>query len=81
MPTWSIASEAAVIPLCFAAALACIRLARDGMRGFDSSNPAPVEQAQMKKAQEYMGNYREQMVAANKGKAKSKAKTAENSPK
>ena len=46
-----------------------------------SSNPAPVEQAQMKKAQEYLGNYREQMVAANKGKSKTKAKSAENSPK
>ena len=52
---------------------------RYGMRGF--LQPGPGRAVQMKKAQEYLGNYREQMVAANKGKSKTKAKSAENSPK
>jgi hypothetical protein len=45
--------------------------------GEGSDKPAAVEPAQMKKAQEYLGNYREQMVAANKEKAKAKHQSAE----
>jgi hypothetical protein len=41
-----------------------------GCGGDDASKPAPVDAAQGKKAQEYLGSYREQMIAANKGKAK-----------
>jgi hypothetical protein len=48
-----------------------------GCEGESSTKPAPVEQEQMKKAQQYLGNYREQMVAANKAKAKSKGKASE----
>jgi hypothetical protein len=53
-----------------------------GCGGGDSSKPAPVDQAQMKKAQAYLGNYREQMIAANKAQAqaKAKAKQAEKNP-
>src|SRR4051794_19594606 len=40
-----------------------------GCGGADGSKPAPVDTAQAKKAQEYMANYRDQMVAANKAKA------------
>ena len=38
--------------------------------------PARVDQAQQKKAQEYMQNYGEQIRAANKEKAKNKGKAA-----
>jgi hypothetical protein len=53
-----------------------------GCGGGDSSKPAPVDQAQMKKAQQYLGNYREQMIAANKAQAQAKAKSkqAEKNP-
>ena len=54
-------------------AVTCLYLT-SGCGGESSTKPAPVEQGQMKKAQEYMANYREQMVAANKGKGKAKAK-------
>jgi hypothetical protein len=51
-----------------------------GCGGVDSSKPAPVDQAIMKKKQEYMGNYREQMIAVNKAQVKAKAKPAEKAP-
>jgi len=35
----------------------------------------------MKKAQEYMGNYREQMIAAHKAQVKAKTKPADKSSK
>lgn len=63
-------------PLGFAVAL-CTILLLSGCGGGDTSKPAPVDQAQMKKAQEYLGSYREQMVAANKAQSKAKAKPAE----
>ena len=44
--------------------------------GDGGTQPAPVEPVQQKKVQEYMGNYREQMVAANKAKAKAKVNDA-----
>jgi len=68
------------LPLAFAAAVVSTYLVA-GCGGEDSSKPAPVDQAQMKKAQEYMSNYREQMVAAHKAQAKSKAKPADKNPK
>jgi hypothetical protein len=37
------------------------------------SKPAPVDAALAKKAREYMANYREQIIADNKAKAKAKA--------
>jgi hypothetical protein len=43
------------------------------------SQPAPVDVAQAKKAQAYMANYREQIIADNKAKAKAKA-AAKSSP-
>jgi hypothetical protein len=50
-----------------------------GCGGADSSKPAPVDTAQAKKAQEYMANYRDQMVTHNKAQAKAKA-AAKKSP-
>ena len=50
-----------------------------GCGGGDSSKPAPVDAEQGKKAQQYMANYREQMIEANKAKAKEKA-AAKKSP-
>jgi hypothetical protein len=47
-----------------------------GCGGEGDSRPAPVDAALGKKAQEYMGSYREQMIAANKAKEKTKG-TAE----
>jgi hypothetical protein len=47
-----------------------------GCGGGDSTAPAPVQPGQMKKAQEYLGSYREQMIEANKAKAKTKAAEA-----
>jgi hypothetical protein len=44
-----------------------------GCGGGDTSKPAPVDEAQAKKAQAYMSNYREQIIADNKAKAKAKA--------
>jgi hypothetical protein len=44
-----------------------------GCGGGDSSKPAPVDAAQAKKAQDYMANYRQQMIEAHKAKAKAKA--------
>jgi len=44
-----------------------------GCGGRDEAKPAPIEAAQAKKAQDYMANYREQMIAENKAKAKAKA--------
>ncbi|HZW32540.1 MAG TPA: hypothetical protein VFF52_17635 [Isosphaeraceae bacterium] len=44
-----------------------------GCGGQDTSKPAPVDTATAKKAQQYMANYREQMIEANKAKAKAKA--------
>jgi hypothetical protein len=64
--------------LAVAAVSACVL---SGCGGAENSKPAPVDQAQMKKAQEYMGDYRGQMVAAHKAQAKVKAKPAEKSPK
>jgi hypothetical protein len=37
------------------------------------AKPAPVDATQAKKAQQYMANYREQIIADNKAKAKAKA--------
>jgi hypothetical protein len=50
-----------------------------GCGGEGSAQPAPVDAAQAKKAQEYMQNYREQIRAENTAKAKAKA-TAKRSP-
>jgi hypothetical protein len=58
--------------LCFAAAFVGLWLL-PGCGDGDSAKPAPVDKAQMKKAQEHLGSYREQMIAANKGKTKAKA--------
>jgi hypothetical protein len=44
-----------------------------GCGGNDSSKPAPVDTTQAKKAQDYMRNYREQIIADNKAKAQAKA--------
>ena len=44
-----------------------------GCGGGESSQMAPVDAAQTKKAQQYLSNYREQMIAENKAKAKAKA--------
>ena len=41
-----------------------------------AAQPAPVEPVQQKKVQEYLGNYRQQMVEANKAKAKAKVNEA-----
>jgi len=43
-----------------------------GCGGESSTKPAPVDQAQQKKAQEYMAGYREQIIDSNKEKAKAK---------
>jgi hypothetical protein len=52
-----------------------------GCGGVDGSKPAPVDAAQAKKAQQYMANYREQLIAESKKQAQAKAKAAEkNSP-
>jgi hypothetical protein len=40
------------------------------------TQPAPIEPVQQKKVQEYLGNYRQQMIEANKAKAKSKVNDA-----
>ncbi len=40
--------------------------------GDGGTQPAAVEPDQQKKAQAYLGGYREQMIAANKEKAKAK---------
>ena len=44
--------------------------------GDGGTQPAAVEPVQQKKVQEYLGNYREQMIAANKEKAKAKVNDA-----
>jgi len=44
--------------------------------GDGGTQPAPVEPVQQKKVQEYLGNYRQQMIDANKAKAKSKVNDA-----
>ena len=44
-----------------------------GCGGAGGDSPAPVDSAQVKKAQSYMSNYREQIIADNKAKAKAKA--------
>jgi hypothetical protein len=46
-----------------------------GCGGADADKPAPVDAAQGKKAQEYLGSYREQMIAANKAKTKGSAES------
>ena len=46
--------------------------------GDGGTQPAPVEPVQQKKVQEYLGNYRQQMVEANKAKAKAKVNEAPN---
>jgi len=38
--------------------------------GDGGTQPAAIEPVQQKKVQEYLGNYRQQMVEANKAKAK-----------
>jgi hypothetical protein len=43
----------------------------------DASQPAPVDAAQAKKAQQYMANYKEQLIAEAKNQAKAKAKATE----
>jgi hypothetical protein len=50
-----------------------------GCEGADSSKPAPAPATQGTKVQEYMKNYREQIIADNqaKYKAKAQAKAAE----
>ncbi len=68
------------LPFPFLVAVAGLGLLA-GCGGGDSSKPAPVDQAVMKKKQEYMANYREQMIAANKAQAKAKARPAEKAPK
>jgi hypothetical protein len=45
-----------------------------GCGGEDSTKPAAIDQTQQKKAQEYMKNYREQIIAASKEQAKAKGK-------
>ena len=44
--------------------------------GDGGTQPAPVDTAQKQKVQEYLGGYREQMIAANKAKAQSKVNDA-----
>ena len=44
-----------------------------GCGGGEGSQQVPVDAAQTKKAQQYLSNYREQMIAENKAKAKAKA--------
>jgi hypothetical protein len=39
----------------------------------EDSKPAPVDAAQAKKAQQYMANYREQLIAESKKQANAKA--------
>jgi hypothetical protein len=48
--------------------------------GESSTKPVAVEQAQQKKAQEYLGGYREQIIAANKEKAKAEAEARKKKP-
>jgi hypothetical protein len=43
--------------------------------GEDSSKPAPVDQTQQKKVQQYLGSYKEQLIAEAKNQA-AKAKAA-----
>src|SRR5690349_7403643 len=50
-----------------------------GCEGGGGDKPAPVDAAQAKKVQEYMSNYRDQMVSHNKAQAKAKAE-AKKSP-
>jgi hypothetical protein len=45
--------------------------------GDAGTEPAPVAPVQQKKVQEYLGNYRQQMVEANKAKAKAKVNDAQ----
>jgi hypothetical protein len=52
-------------------AVACLSIL-GGCGGEDSAKPAPIDKSIDKKAQDYMGNYRQQMIEANKGKAKPK---------
>jgi hypothetical protein len=52
----------------------CIPCLVVGCEGGDGgSKPVPVDTAQVKKVQEHFAGYREQMVEANKAKAKAKA--------
>jgi hypothetical protein len=50
-----------------------------GCGGEGASQPAPVDAGLGKKAQQYLGGYREQMIEANKAKAKATAE-AKKSP-
>jgi hypothetical protein len=45
-----------------------------GCGGDSSSKPAPIDQSQQKKVQEYLGGYKEQLIAQAKSQAKAKAK-------
>jgi hypothetical protein len=45
-----------------------------GCGGGESSQQTPAEAAQTKKAQQYLSNYSEQMIEANKAKAKAAGK-------
>ena len=51
----------------------CIPCLVVGCGGGDTSKPAPVEAEQGKKVQQYMQNYRDQIIADNKAKAAAKA--------
>jgi hypothetical protein len=64
---------AALLPLVLALGIPC---SVAGCGGESGSQPAPVDATQQKKVQEYMGSYREQMVAHHKDQAKAKAKDA-----
>ena len=55
-----------------AVGVVCVSLT-SGCGGNGGGEAAPVQKVQMQKAQEYMSSYREQMIAANKGKAQAKA--------
>jgi len=55
----------------FVPAVVCLYMLA-GCGGESSTKPAPVDQAQQKKAQEYMAGYREQIIDSNKEKAKAK---------
>jgi hypothetical protein len=55
------------------AAIACAFLLT-GCGGADDTKPAPVNTELQKKTQDYLNNYRQQMIEANKGKAKPSTK-------
>jgi hypothetical protein len=60
---------AAGLPIVLALAVPCLVAGC----GENSSQPAPVDTVQAKKAQQYMQNYGEQIRAENQAKAKAKA--------